>query len=168
MNLSELISNITTLSVIIFLAGIILIVIEMHVPGFGIFGVLGVLCFVVDIFITAKTFMQGLVLASILFVILVAMLAVLASLASKGHLPKSLMLKASTSTEQGFSGTEDMKYLLGKTGKVVTILRPVGNVDFDGVRLDVVTRGEYLERDTVVEVIEVEGNRIVVKEKEVC
>ncbi len=39
-------------------------------------------------------------------------------------------------------------------------------MDLDGVKLDVVTRGEYIPKDTMVEVIEVEGNRIVVREKE--
>ncbi|NMA25805.1 MAG: hypothetical protein GX936_09095 [Clostridiales bacterium] len=159
----ELISNITVWSVLLFVVGIVLLVIELHMPGFGVFGVLGVIVLIVDVFITAKTFTQGLIMTAVLFVIVVVLMAVLASFASKGRLPKGLTLKESTSAELGFSGAEDMKYLIGKTGMAVTVLRPVGNVDFDGVRLDVVTRGEYLESGTPVEVIEVEGNRIVVK-----
>ncbi len=165
--LSELISNISVLSVVLFVVGLILIAIEMHLPGFGIFGVLGIIVLVIDIFITAETFVQGMIMTAAFFVIIAVVLAILISFASKGRLlPKGLTLKESTSAELGFSGTEDMKYLIGKTGKAVTVLRPVGSVDLDGVKLDVVTRGEYIPKDTVVEVIEVEGNRIVVRERE--
>jgi membrane-bound ClpP family serine protease len=163
MPFNELLSNITVWSVVLLVAGIVLLAIELHLPGFGIFGFLGILALVVDVLITAKTFVQGLTMTAILFVIVALLMAVMASYASKGRLPKGLMLKESTSAELGFSGVEDMKYLIGKTGTTVTVLRPVGGVDFDGVRLDVVTRGEYLEKDTPVEVIEVEGNRIVVR-----
>jgi membrane-bound ClpP family serine protease len=159
----ELLSNITVWSVVLFIVGIVLLVIELHIPGFGIFGVLGVIVLVVDIFITAKTFTQGLIMTAVLFVIVVVLMAVLASFVSKGRLPKGLTLKQSNSTEMGFSGAEDMKYLIGKSGTTITVLRPAGIVDFDGVRLDVITRGDYLEKATPVEVIEVEGNRIVVR-----
>jgi membrane-bound ClpP family serine protease len=159
----ELISNITVWSVVLFVVGIVLLVIELHIPGFGVFGILGVIVLVIDVFITAKTFTQGLIMTAVLFVIVAVLMAVLASFASKGRLPKGLTLKESTSAELGFSGVEDMKYLIGKAGTTVTVLRPAGNVDLDGVRLDVVTRGEYLEMGTPVEVIEVEGNRIVVR-----
>lgn len=166
MEITELLSNISVISLALFVAGIIFIIVEMYMPGFGAFGILGAICLVACIFVTAKTFTQGLIMTAALFVIVVVLLAILATLGSKGYLPKGITLKESTSAEQGFSGTEDMKYLLGKTGKAVTNLRPVGGVDFDGVRLDAVSRGEYINKDTYVEVIEVEGNRIVVRVKE--
>ena len=55
--------------------------------------------------------------------------------ATKGRLSKTLVL---TVFEQrtGFEGTEDLKFFLGKEGKAVTILRPAGTADFDGVKLD--------------------------------
>jgi membrane-bound ClpP family serine protease len=163
MPLSELLSAITVWSVVLFVVGIVLLAIELHIPGHGLFGVFGVIVLVIDVLITAKTFTQGLILTAVLLVIVAVFLALLISFASKGRLPKGLTLKQSNSAELGFSGAEDMKYLIGKSGITVTILRPAGIVDFDGVRLDVVTRGDYLEKATPVEVIEVEGNRIVVR-----
>jgi len=160
-----LFTNISIISIILFVAGIGLIIVEMFEPGFGFFGVLGVILLIIDVFFTAQTVMQGIILTAIFFAIIVIILSIFLTMASKGRLPKRLILQESTSAEAGFSGTEDMNYLLGKTGTVVTICRPVGNVDFDGVKLDVVSRGEYIEKGTVVEVIEVEGNRIVVKAK---
>jgi membrane-bound ClpP family serine protease len=165
MEMVELLSNITTWSIVVFVAGLILIIIEMFNPGFGLPGGLGILLLVIDILITAKTFVQGLIMAAILASLVVILLSISVYLASKGYLPKKLVLSDSTSAETGFSAVEDMQYLLGKTGTAITPLRPSGNVDFDGVRLDVVSRGEFISPGAEVEVIEVEGYKIVVRKK---
>ena len=44
-----------------------------------------------------------------------------------------------------------------------TVLRPAGTADFEGVKLDVVTEGEFIEKGRPLEVIRVEGRRIVVR-----
>ena len=165
MEFIDMFSNISIFSVILFVVGIGLIVVEMFEPGFGFFGVFGVVSLIVCIFITAQTVAQGLILTGIFFVIILILLGIFLGFVSKGRLPKRLVLHESETLEQGFSGTEDLKYLMGKTGLVTTTCRPVGNVDFDGVKLDVVSRGEFIDRGTTVEVIEIEGNRIVVREK---
>ena len=59
---------------------------------------------------------------------------------------------------------EETEALVGKTGKTVTVLNPVGFAEFDGVRLNVVTEGSYLEKEKNVQVAKVEGNKIIVKE----
>jgi len=166
MEFMALFTGISALSVILFIIGIGLIIGEMFDPNFGFngfLGVLGVIILIVNVFITAQTIRQGVILTVILFIIVVAILFVFLSLASKGRIPKKLILQEATSAEEGFSGTDDMQYLIGKTGTVATICRPVGNVDFDGVKLDVVSRGEYIEKGAKVEVIEVEGNKIVIR-----
>lgn len=166
MGFAEFFANVSLVSVIIFVIGMILIIIEMVHPGFGVTGGLGLLCLIIDILITAKTFMQGLVMTAVIASLLVVLLSISVYMASKGYLPKKLVLNESTSAESGFSGAEDMQFLLGKIGIARSTLRPSGNVDFDGVRLDVVSQGEFIDPGTEVEVIEVEGNRIVVRVKE--
>ncbi|HSE91881.1 MAG TPA: NfeD family protein [Methylomirabilota bacterium] len=52
---------------------------------------------------------------------------------------------------------------LGMRGTTVSPLRPAGIADFGGERIDVVSRGEYIEAGQPIEVIRVEGNRIVVR-----
>ena len=52
--------------------------------------------------------------------------------------------------------------LPGKTGHAITTLRPAGTAMIDGVRVDVVTDGEFLPADTKVTVLAVEGMRVVV------
>ena len=163
MSIAEFFSSLSTWSILLFVLGIALIVVEMFQPGFGVAGVGGILCLIVDIFITANSWLQGLILAAALLVLLALLFAIFVLLSARGHFPGRLVLRDSTDAEAGFSAAEDLQYLMGRRGVAATDLRPSGNADFDGVKLDVVTRGEFVERGSAVAVIEVEGNRIVVK-----
>lgn len=55
---------------------------------------------------------------------------------------------------------------VGETGEAITTLRPAGLARLRGHRVDVVTSGEFLQRGCLVEVVEVAGNRIVVRAKQ--
>jgi len=57
----------------------------------------------------------------------------------------------------------DFSGFLGKEGKAVTLLRPVGDVDFNGVRLQASSEGQFIEKGTKVVVTETQANRIVVR-----
>jgi len=163
MPLVELLSSVSWISVVLFVIGIGLLIIEMLDPGFGFFGVFGILALVACIFVTADTVAVGIMLTVIFSVILLIMLAIFLILVNKGKLPNKFILKDSETKEDGFVGTEDLDSYLGKKGMVTAPCRPVGNVDFDGKKVDVVSRGEFIDKGTTVEVIEVEGNRVVVK-----
>ena len=52
--------------------------------------------------------------------------------------------------------------VLGKEGLTLSPLRPAGMARIDGRRVDVVSRGELIDPDTPVKVIDVRGNRVVV------
>jgi membrane-bound serine protease (ClpP class) len=54
--------------------------------------------------------------------------------------------------------------LLGAIGQAVTPLRPAGIARFGDDFVDVVAESSYVEAGTRVRVVEVEGNRIAVKE----
>ena len=163
MDILEVFTNLSTWSVILFILGFLLVIVEMFNPGFGVPGAMGIVLLIVGVIVTAETVEQGIFMGVIILAILAVMLTIVLYSASKGRLSKKLILKDATDRQSGFSGTEDMKYLLGKSGKAVTPLRPAGCADLDGVRLDVVTRGEFIDKDVPVTVIEVEGNRIVVE-----
>jgi len=80
---------------------------------------------------------------------------------------QKFVLSTSEDKELGYSAhPDDKSEYIGKTGKALTPLRPVGAAIIDGKRIDVVTEGELIERDTQIEVIRVEGNKIFVKPKD--
>jgi membrane-bound serine protease (ClpP class) len=73
-------------------------------------------------------------------------------------------LSATEQQGEGYSvAMERDKQLLGKTGVAVTLLRPAGRAEFEGVVIDVVTEGDFIERGKPVRVKYVDGNRVVVE-----
>jgi membrane-bound serine protease (ClpP class) len=76
-------------------------------------------------------------------------------------------LKKSLTKEDGVqSQSPELEQVLGMEGKTLTPLRPSGVALIDGKRLDVVSRGEYLEKSTDIVVTSVTGNQIIVSKKE--
>lgn len=59
--------------------------------------------------------------------------------------------------------TEELKGLLGAVGEVITPLRPVGMVDFDGRRVECVAEGGYVAKEAKVKVIKVESTQVTVR-----
>lgn len=82
----------------------------------------------------------------------------------KLHMFNRLVLRDATTTEEGYVSNKNRIELIGKTGQAITPLRPSGTVIVDQDRLDVVTQGGYIDAGKTVEVVKVEGSRIVVRE----
>jgi len=53
--------------------------------------------------------------------------------------------------------------LVGAEGVAQTTLRPSGMAEIDGKRLDVVAESDMIERGSAIQVIAVEGSRIIVR-----
>ena len=53
---------------------------------------------------------------------------------------------------------------LGKKGKVIAPLRPAGTAVIDGERVDVVSFGDYIDKDAEIEVVKIEGSKLLVKQ----
>lgn len=163
MGLFSFLGNIELLQAILLLLGLLFLLAEIFIPGFGIMGIVGIILFVVGIILTASTFIEALVMFLILLLVLAIVIILVVRSASKGKLSKTLVLNESLSRDKGFSAVEDMKIFLGKEGKAITMLRPAGIGLFDGVRLDVVTDGAFIEENTDIKITEVVGRRIVVE-----
>jgi membrane-bound ClpP family serine protease len=80
-------------------------------------------------------------------------------------LAKHLVLSDSLGDDIKFSAGDDLSYFIGSEGTTLTVLRPSGTADFSGVKLDVVSDGEFIPKGSTVIINKVEGNRIVVKQK---
>ena len=100
--------------------------------------------------------------------VIVALLCIVLSIclhsASNGRLSKSRLVLHDVATQADKSEINDMGYFVGREGVTRTVLRPAGMAEFDGVKLNVVSDGEYIANSARVVVDRVEGNRIVVRE----
>jgi membrane-bound serine protease (ClpP class) len=154
------------------LVGVILLALEIFViPGFGIAGALGILAILAGLVLsmigsgnTAQLVM--LVAGRVVFALLLAMAASLVLLRFMSRLPigRRLILETGLPAAQGYSSTpESDAHWMGKQGRAWSPLRPAGIADIEGHRVDVVSEGELIEAGQPIEVIRVDGNRIVVK-----
>jgi len=155
--------DVNMIAIFCFAFGFLLMVIEIFHPGFGIFGIFGGILLIVGIVLMAKTLFEAMVMFIVILAMLGFMFAIAIQSASKGRLSKILILHSEQKKETGYIGTEDLNYFLDAEGEALTILRPAGTVDFKGVKLDVVTEGDFISKGEKVKVIKVQGRRIVVR-----
>jgi membrane-bound serine protease (ClpP class) len=76
---------------------------------------------------------------------------------------RPLVLNAAEDREKGFAAAHDRSDLLDQTGTAEMNLHPAGRALFNAQRINVISHGEFIEKGSTVKVIEVRGNRIVVK-----
>ncbi len=142
--------------IFLFIVGLAAVFAEILIPGM-IVGICGALCMVASIYWTyqagASTTGHFMVAVSIIAVPVFILLWY--RLASRTF--------AVTVSEAGFSASDDFEGLMDEEGVALADLHPTGIARIDGRRVDVVTRGEMVLKNTRIKVIEVRGNRIVVK-----
>lgn len=152
------------MSLVLFAAGIILILLEMVLPG-GIIGIIGFGAFLTSFFLATDHYVH--MAFSLLIAFTVSILAVLLMIKvydRKMKFFKKLILTDATTTESGYVSNRNRTELIGIMGIALTDLRPSGTVLVDDERIDVVSEGSFIAKGTKVKFIKVEGSRIVVRE----
>jgi len=156
------VEGIDTLSAILFVLGLLLLIAEMFMPGFGIAGGTGLVLLITGIILTARTPFEAAMMVLFLILLTALVLAVILRSAKKGKLAKKMILHSAARHENGFRTSSDTSGLVGLEGVALTVLRPAGSGGFDGQRLDVVTEGVFLDKGTKIRIVRTEGRRIVV------
>lgn len=152
--------------IICFLIGIGLLILETFMPGFGAPGITGIVLEVITLVMTWIEHGPVATLAMLLIVLLVTAIAISVGLRSitRGRLSKSSLVNSETeSNEDGYRSTQDLAVFMDKEGTTSTVLRPAGIADFDGVRLNVSSEGDYIPAGTKIRIIKVEGAKILVR-----
>lgn len=150
-------------ALIMLIVGFALLVLEMYIPGFGAPGIIGSFLTILGIALWAQTFVQALVLALIMLALLCIALSLSMRMFAKGRILRSKLVLKQVSNAPSLT-EKDMKFFVGRAGVAKTVLRPSGVAEFDGVKLSVVSDGEFISAGAAVRVERVEGNRIVVSE----
>lgn len=158
-------NNPINLTIILQLVGILVIIAEIIIPSGGILSILAVGVFGYSLYIV---FSQASATAGLVFVMAdLVTIPVLVYIGIKVLARSPVTLRARLSKRDGVTSQDAAQNaLLGMEGRTVTDLRPSGVANINQQRIDVVTRGEYLEKETDIVVTAVRGNQIVVKQKE--
>ena len=133
--------------------GVILLLIELLIPGFGIFGIAGTLClswsgyYLLGGGVTA-------ILAIIGFYLLLAL--------GIAFLSRNTFAFWDKNNDGQSYGGSDLSSLVGQEGVTLTTLRPAGAVLVKDKRLDVSSLGDYIPKDVTVRIVKTEGSKIFV------
>ncbi len=173
------------LEIILFLIGLVCIALEIFVfPGFGVFGMSGILLMLCSIVLASHTFIWptqdyeyqelGHTLLQLTGVLIAVgcCAVVLARYFPSLPLFNRLILKPEPwttveyedgDTRHSADGYESLAFLIGETGRTTTPLRPTGKARFGSMLLDVTAGDRFVDPDSLVEVVDVQGPRVVVK-----
>lgn len=172
--------------IVLFFAGVILLLVELFVlPGFGVAGILGILLILGGLFgMLVKnapgelpwpegpedwTVLTNGVLGMLYgFVGFLVLASVLSRYLPKLRFMSGLILMPTPALPDGTAAAasvDSSRYSIrvGDVGMAISDLRPVGKARFGDSMVDVVATAEFLDRGMAVEIIEIHGNRVVVK-----
>lgn len=168
------------LEVLLFLAGLTCLALEIFVlPGFGLFGLTGGTLIIISLILASQTFVLPRneyqlhhLRNSLLMLTGAGIGIVLAAAAMRRYLPHAPMLSnmvlAPPSSEEASRISErealaNFDHLLGHRGVAFTPLVPGGKARIGEQLVDVLTDGEFVDRGQQIEVVEVRGNRVMVR-----
>jgi len=153
------------LPIIMQIIGSAVIIAEIIIPSAGLLSIVAICLFGYSIYIVFATVSN---FAGFIFVctdMVVIPLLIIYGIKLMARSPVTLRKKLSKS--DGFtSQSQELEGYTGFEGETVTNLRPSGTAFINGKRLDVIARGEYIEKGSRIVVSAVEGNQVIVKRKE--
>ena len=156
--------------VILLGVGLIALAIEVFlVPGFGIAGIIAIVCIGTGVFLALLSSLptwgdiaraMGMIAVSVMIVVAAAY-TLLQKLPTTNRL-RGVFLQAATARAEGYVSAEAREDLVGTQGIAVTDLHPAGTGMFAGERLDVVSEAGYVEKGAPIRIVRAEGYRHVV------
>lgn len=153
------------LPIILQLAGVVVIIAEIIIPSGGILSIVAIGVFGYSLFIVfyeiSMTIGFSFVAADLILIPVLVIVGLKLLARSPATLRKTLSRKEGVSSQ-----SSELESYVGTQGNAVTDLRPAGIAVINGKRVDVVTRGEYLEKDSAIIVTAVTGNQIIVRKKD--
>ena len=138
--------------------GFVFLIIEVFiVPGFSVPGIVGIAMIGYGVFKAHTEY--GTSGAAIAFFSSAIAAVILIRMALRSRAVKFVRLDYD---QKGTTAIDDYSGFVGMEGKTLSNLRPSGTAKIGDKRIDVVTDGEYIDKDISIRVQAVDGTRIVV------
>lgn len=146
-------------------AGVVLLLVELVVPGFGIFGVAGMVCLTGGGYYLLGGGQVALAVLGTFYLLLALVIAFLCFYLPSESKWNPFVLWNKQRNTDGYTGGKNFISLQGKTARALTTLRPAGTIIVDGERVDAVSTGDFIDKDSVVRIVRVEGSKVFVERK---
>ena len=150
------------LPIILQLVGIVVIIAEIIIPSGGILTVIAVAVFGYSLYTVFSSISASVGIAFVIGDLI--MIPMLVYFGLKVLAKSPVTLRTELSSAGGVtSQPETLDHFIHLSGKTITDLRPSGVASIDDQRVDVVTRGEYIQKGSRITVLAVRGNQVIVK-----
>ena len=165
--------------IIIFIVGLILLAVEiLIIPGFGVFGISGIILMVSGLILSlldnvifdfdgvrpaSVSTAVGTVLISILLSFFMSIWASSKLFASRKGIFRNFALHTSLLTERSYVGVnQEDESLVGKKGIAQTVLRLSGKISVEGAIYDAMSEGSFIEKGERIKVVRHEAGQVYV------
>jgi membrane-bound serine protease (ClpP class) len=153
------------LPIILQLVGVVVVIAEIILPSGGILSIVALGVFGYSLFIVFNNISMTIGFAFVAADLILIPVLVIVGLKLLARSP--VTLRKTLARKEGVSSqSSELESYVGTQGNAVTDLRPVGIAVINGKRVDVVTCGEYIEKDSAIIVTTVTGNQIIVRKKD--
>lgn len=142
----------TIIAITLVIVGVLLICLELAMPGFGIFGILGTIA-------TLAGYILGIIYVPHFWVVILITIVIFAILIKYWKFPKKLVLKDESKNLE----KRDLSHLVGQKGVVSSILKPVGKCLINNEFFECYSMNGVIEKDQEIIVKEIKDNKIMVQ-----
>jgi membrane-bound ClpP family serine protease len=158
--------NSLTMAILLQSAGVVVVIAEIIIPSGGLISVIALMLFGYSLFLVFHNISVATGIVFITADVIIIPVLILVGLRLLARSPA--MLKRELSRAAGVTSQSAILVdYLGKEGTASSDLRPAGRAEIEGKRVDVVSRGEYIEKGSAIVVTAVTGNQIIVRPKNV-
>lgn len=137
--------------------GLLLLLMEVILPVFGIFGISGSIALILSFTLTSIEY--GFNVFLMMFLVSLFFIAIIIYIAKR---KKDKFVLNDTLKTQGFDVTI-LQGLEGKQGITLTTLQPYGTIEVEGKQIDVTSNEGYIEKNTIVQIVQLKGKTVIVK-----
>ncbi len=145
--------------IVLAILGLVMIFAEILMPGFGLFGILGVISLFGSLIFAYKLY--GLVIFLILLAAAVGIFLAMIIFAEKSGLCRRVVLQDRQEAKDFDESV--LQGLLGQSGVTCSTLRPFGSAEIAGRTVDVRSQGDFMDRGERIQVVQIVGKTVIVK-----
>ena len=167
MEFVEIFTGMSWIPALLLSLGLLFLIVEVFIPGFGFFGVTGILLLIAGIIVRivdGLNIVQSLTLILLVLGVLIIAFLLMVNSARHGLLGRTGLFETKSSIRQDYDKVDkNLSKLVGQSGRAVGVLNIGGKAKIKGKIYDVVSVNSYIEDGAHIKVVEIRDNTIMVR-----
>ncbi len=167
MEFAEIFTGMSWIPALLLSLGLLFLIVEVFIPGFGFFGVTGILLLIAGIIVRivdGLNIVQSLTLILLVLGVLIIAFLLMVNSARHGLLGRTGLFETKSSIRQDYDKVDkNLSKLVGQSGRAVGVLNLGGKAKIKGKIYDVVSVNSYIEDGAHIKVVEIRDNTIMVR-----